>query len=49
MAYLIRGGVHENRGNMEQARASYQQALDRAGQDELLRQAAQEALQRVGE
>jgi tetratricopeptide (TPR) repeat protein len=46
-AYLVRGGVHESRGENERAHSDYQQVLELSGESDPLRQLAQEALQRL--
>ena len=48
MAYLVRGGVHESRGEMDEARADYEKVRVLAGADVTVQQLVQEALQRVG-
>ncbi len=49
LAYMVRGGVHEDRGEKEPARADYQRVLALAGENEALKQMAEAALERVGE
>lgn len=47
VAYLVRGGVREYRGEVAQAREDYGRALDLAGQNDGLRQLAEAALKRL--
>jgi len=49
MVYLLRGGIYEEREETEKARTDYQRALELAGNDAAIRQAAEEALQRVSD
>ena len=48
LAFLVRGGVFELRGDVENARADYARALELAGANTGIRQLAETALQRLG-
>jgi len=49
LAYLVRGGIDEDRGDRQAARAAYESALALAGENDALKQWAEAALERVGE
>ena len=49
LAYLVRGGIDEDRGDRQAARAAYESALALAGENDALKQLVEAALERVGE